>query len=443
MDTVFNFIRSLNIENKTVVIGLSGGPDSMFLSYLLLQLREELNIKIVAAHVHHNLRQESDSEALFVKEYCDNNNIIFEMMKIEKYPDNKFSEDKAREIRYDFFKNIINKYNADILFTAHHADDLMETILMRLTRGSTLKGYAGFECISMDKGYKIAKPLIFLQKTDILKYLKQFNIHYVIDMSNKSNHYTRNRYRNYILPKLKEENPQVHKKFIKYSNRLLEANEYILKQTKLIYDDVVSNNEIDIIKFNSLDNIIKITLLEMYLKEIYKDNIIAINNKHIDLIFDSINKTNTMINLPLNKILKVEYDKLKIFDYINTTQYEYILDKNIILDSGKIIYKKEDTDTTNYTIYLNSKELSLPLYVRNRRKNDKMVVKNMNGHKKINDIFTDLKVPAEERPLYPIVVDNNNTIIWIPGIKKSNFDKKNKGKYDIILKYIKKEDKYE
>ena len=443
MDTVFNFIRSLNIENKTVVIGLSGGPDSMFLSYLLLQLREELNIKIVAAHVHHNLRQESDSEALFVKEYCDNNNIIFEMMKIEKYPDNKFSEDKAREIRYDFFKNIINKYNADILFTAHHADDLMETILMRLTRGSTLKGYAGFECISMDKGYKIAKPLIFLQKTDILKYLKQFNIHYVIDMSNKSNHYTRNRYRNYILPKLKEENPQVHKKFIKYSNRLLEANEYILKQTKLIYDDVVSNNEIDIIKFNSLDNIIKITLLEMYLKEIYKDNIIAINNKHIDLIFDSINKTNTMINLPLNKILKVEYDKLKIFDYINTTQYEYILDKNIILDSGKIIYKNEDTDTTNYTIYLNSKELSLPLYVRNRRKNDKMVVKNMNGHKKINDIFTDSKVPAEERPLYPIVVDNNNTIIWIPGIKKSNFDKKNKGKYDIILKYLKKEDKYE
>lgn len=443
MDTVLNFIRNLNLNNKTVVLGLSGGPDSMFLSYVLLKLREELNIKIVAAHVHHNLRKESDDEALFVENYCKKNNIIFEMMKIEEYPNNKFSEDKARQIRYDFFKNIIKKYNADILFTAHHADDLMETILMRLTRGSTLKGYAGFETISIDKGYKIAKPLIFLQKSEILEYLKEFNIKYVIDMSNKSNHYTRNRYRNYIVPKLKEEDSKVHTKFIKFNKLILDAHEYISKQTDIIYTNIVINNEIVLKEFNNLDRIIKISLLEKFLKNNYEDNISAINSKHIDLIIDMVNNNNTMINLPLNKILKIEYGKLKMIDDKVYNDYEYILNKDIILDTGKIIFKDSDSDTSNYTIYLDSNELSLPLYVRNRRVNDKMVIKNMNGHKKINDILTDCKVPTAIRPLYPIVVDSNNTIIWIPGIKKSNFDKKNQGKYDIILKYIKEEDKYE
>ena len=81
------------------------------------------------------------------------------MMKIEKYPGNKFNEESARKLRYDFFDSLILKYNADTLFTAHHGDDQIETILMRLTRGSSLKGYAGIENISMDRGYKIVRPL--------------------------------------------------------------------------------------------------------------------------------------------------------------------------------------------------------------------------------------------------------------------------------------------
>ncbi len=144
MDSVYKFIDSLNIKSEYVVTAISGGPDSMF----LLEVLKKYNFKIVVCHVHHNHRAESDNEALMVEEYCKKNNMIFEFMKIEEYTNNTFTEVEARELRYKFFDKVLKKYNSDILFTAHHGDDLIETVLMRLTRGSSLKGYAGFEPIS-------------------------------------------------------------------------------------------------------------------------------------------------------------------------------------------------------------------------------------------------------------------------------------------------------
>ena len=152
MNYVYEFIKKLSINNSTIVAAISGGPDSMLLLDILINLKEELGLKIVVAHVHHNLRQESDYEAIEVEKYCKDNNLIFEMKKIEEYPNGKFSEEVARKIRYDFFDEVVSKYKADTLFTAHHGDDLIETVLMRLTRGSSLKGYAGFESISNDRG---------------------------------------------------------------------------------------------------------------------------------------------------------------------------------------------------------------------------------------------------------------------------------------------------
>ena len=194
MDYVYKFIENLNIENKTIVLAISGGPDSMLLLDVFLNLKEKLNLNIVVAHVHHNLRKESDYEAVEVEKICNKNNLIFEMKKIEKYPNNKFSEEVARKIRYEFFDEVIKKYSADVLFTAHHSDDLIETILMRLTRGSSLKGYAGFEVISKDRGYKIARPLIYLTKLEIEKILKEKGIWYALDVTNQNDKYTRNRY---------------------------------------------------------------------------------------------------------------------------------------------------------------------------------------------------------------------------------------------------------
>ena len=145
MKKSIDFLNNLNIDkNKYIVVATSGGPDSMALLHLL----KNNNYKVICAHVNHNLRIESDEEYTFVENYSKMNNIIFEGYKIDSYKNNKFSEVEAREKRYNFFETILKKYNTNILLTAHHADDLIETILMRIIRGSNLSGYKGFSKIS-------------------------------------------------------------------------------------------------------------------------------------------------------------------------------------------------------------------------------------------------------------------------------------------------------
>ena len=437
MKDVYKFINDLNIKSEYVVCAVSGGPDSMFLLNILLNLKNKLNFKIVVAHVHHNLRKESDEEALHLEKFCNDNNLIFEMKRILKYPNNKFSEESARKIRYEFFDEIVKKYNSDILFTAHHGEDLIETILMRLVRGSNLKGYAGFENISYDRGYKIARPLIFLTKGEIVKYLDDNNIWYAVDLSNTNDKYTRNRYRKNVVPELKKENRNVHYKFIEFNERLLLADKYLRSTSNNIYSDIVTNSSMDILKFNQLDKIIKIYILETYFKQCYKHDIIYINNSHIDICISYMeNKNNIIFDLPLNKKGIIEYNKFMIIDNIKAEPYEYTFYDSITLSDGKKIEIDNSTlDTSNFVIHLNSSEIKFPLHVRNRRSGDVMKVKNMEGTKKIGDIFTNSKVSKELRDTYPIVTDDKGEIIWIPGIKKSHLDRKKEQKYDIILRY--------
>ena len=437
MNYVYKFIEKLNIKNTTVVGAISGGPDSMLLLDILMSLRDKLNIKIVVAHVHHNLRKESDNEAIELEKFCRENDLVFEMKKIEEYPNGKFSEEVARKIRYEFFDEVVSKYKADTLFTAHHGDDLIETILMRLTRGSSLKGYAGFESISMDRGYKIARPLIYLTKQEIVNELDKKGIWYAVDMSNNDTKYTRNRYRKNILPELKNENSNVHLKFVNFNEKLLMANDFIVKETEKKYKEVVSNNLIIIDKFNELDKIIKINILEKYLKSIYKNEITLIDNRHISIILEYLDSNiNTIFDLPHNKKGIIEYNKFKVSELKESENYEYEFTDHVELPNGKkIVIDNETKLTSNYVIHLNSKDIKLPFHVRNFKPGDRMSVKNMLGTKKVSDIFIDSKISKELRDSYPIVTDDNGEIIWIPGIKKSNFDMKKQGKYDIILKY--------
>lgn len=434
MNNSIKFIENLNINNKTIIAAISGGPDSMYLLELLLSLQEKLNINIIVAHVHHNIRKESDEEARLLEEYCKKHNLIFEFKKIENYPDNKFSEEKARKIRYDFFDDVIKKYNSDILFTAHHGDDLIETILMRLIRGSTIKGYAGIKMISNDRGYKIARPLIYLTKEKIIDYLDKNGIWYAKDMSNNNEKYTRNRYRKKILPELKKENKNVHYKFLDYSEKLLLADEYLNKEADKF---LLNKNIIETLEFNKLDKIIKIYVLDKFLNNIYKENVKYINDRHVSVILNYIEKNiNVEFDLPNYKKGIIEYNCFKIVDTVKKENYEYIFNDNVKLPNKKCISIDNFTKlTTNYVIHLNSSEIKLPFHVRNKRPGDRMVVKNMNGSKKVSDIFTDFKLPKELRDTYPIVTDDTGEIIWIPGIKKSHLDRKNDKKYDIILKY--------
>ena len=440
MEEVYNFILNdigLNKEDA-IVVGVSGGPDSMALLDLLLKVKKRIDIRIICAHINHKQRIESDEEEEYVKSYCRDNDVIFECIKMQNWGDDNF-ENEARSVRYNFFEELIENYNASFLMTAHHADDLIETILMRIVRGSTLKGYSGFNKIVNKGKYKIVRPFYTITKDEILAYCKENKIKYYIDSTNNEDVHTRNRYRHVVLPFLKKENPNVHKKFIKFSETLMEYNNYIDKEAESNFNKVFLNGSLDIDKFNELDKIIQTKIIYSILEKIYGDDLLIIGDAHVDLIFDLIksNKSNSIIHLPNSVIVIKSYNEIS-FDYDEdiASEYEIEINGKINLPNGKIIEEVSSAvDNSNFTLKLNSKEVSLPLYVRNRKDGDRIDVKGLNGSRKVSDIFIDKKIKKSDREVWPIVLDSKDTIVWVPGLKKSKLDKKNSEEYDIILKY--------
>ena len=443
MKEAYNYLSKFINKNDYVVIANSGGPDSMALLSLLIKYREKVPFNIVCAHVNHKVRLESDDEELFVQSYCKSNNVIFECMKIKEYDNSNF-EAYARSKRYKFFDEIVLKYNAKVLFTAHHGDDLIETILMRIVRGSSLKGYSGF-LMEVNKGsYKLFRPLVYSTKDEIIKYLNDNNIKYVIDKSNDNLEYTRNRYRHNILPYLKKEDKNVHLKFLKYSETLNEYDEYFDKLVSSIIDTVYIDNKLYIDEFKQLDNLVKKRVINYILDKIYGDSILLVTSAHTTKIINMIynDKPNLCIMLPNNLRVLKNYDKVS-FEYMKYEKdYKYELNKDIVINNY-VIHKvnSEDSDS-NYICRLSYDDIKMPLYIRNRRTGDRIYIMNLDGSKKVKDVFIDSKIDLNKRNSYPILVDSNDNILWIPGIKKSKYVKKKDNKYDIILKYEKiKEEK--
>ena len=164
-----------------------------------------------------------------------------------------------------------------------------------------------------------------------------------------------------------------------------------------------------------------------------------INDGHTKAIYDLImsNKSNAFINLPDNKIAKKEYNKLKITKELAKEKYNLEFSGYLVLPNNHVLKEIEkSSDISNNIIRLNSKEIKMPLYVRTRKNGDKMFVKGLNGSKKIKDIFIDEKINLDNRDSLPVVTDSNDEIIWLPGIKKSKFDKQKSENYDIIIKYL-------
>ena len=233
-----------NLKDETVVVAVSGGPDSMVLLEIVNKLKKELNLNIVCAHVNHKLRTESDEEAEMVKAYCAKKGIIFKYMTITSYSKKNFHHD-ARVKRYAFFEKCVKECQAKHLLTAHHGDDLMETILMRIVRGANFKSYAGFSEKIENKTYTILRPLIHYTKDEVDEYAKKHKIPFRVDASNSSDKYTRNRFRKYITPRLKEEDKNVHHKFYKFSKLILQYEEYLSKDADKIFHKVFKNKKLD------------------------------------------------------------------------------------------------------------------------------------------------------------------------------------------------------
>ena len=246
-----------------------------------------------------------------------------------------------------------------------------------------------------------------------------------------------------MLPFLKNEDCHVHKKFLKFSEDIIKADlllkELLLDKIKDVYD----GKRVDLKKLRELSTIMQERIIADIIKEIQKNAELDIKKETFKNILQLIQKGgNKEIDLANNFVARTSYDYLYIEKKKSPSEYNLLLE-DIIIKEEFVIKKISDSNkTNNFITRLNSKELKLPLYVRTKKDGDIMEIKNLNGKKKLKDIFIDSKIDITRRGEYPIVVDSNNTVIWVPGIKKSKFDKEISEKYDIILEYIGGENEY-
>ena len=229
-------------------------------------------------------------------------------------------------------------------------------------------------------------------------------------------------------------------KFLKFSENLIEANKFIEKERDKAIERVFLDNKIVLNKFLLEESYIQKEILYYLLSEFYQDDLILVNDKHINLILSLINnkKANSYVNLPNEVIAYKSYNMLELKrDTLEITSYEIEFDNYASLPNGHSIEKVEEcSENSNNICRLNSEDVVLPLIVRTRKFGDKIKVKGLNGTKKVKEIFIDKKIALEKREIWPIVTDSKGNVVWIPGLKKSKFDKKKNESYDIILKYI-------
>ena len=440
-------------QGERLLIGVSGGADSMALLHFLCGLRKEYNLQLVVAHVDHMFRgQQSYEDYVFVEKYCGEWGISFEGTRIDVpayiSKTGKSSHGASREVIYKVYEEVMGRYAIHKLVLAHHGDEQLETILMRLTRGASGEARAGIQMRRTLQTYEIIRPFLYASKNDVENYCRKYGIAYRLDESNLKPVYARNRYRLHVLPFLKKENAQVHEHFQRFSEELLEdeaflnslANEHleamVLKKDKEV--------KISIGAFLQTPKPLQRRCIHLILNYLYFERQEDLSATHIESMITLFQNSHPSgeIHLPAGlKVIKSYNEGIFTFRQTQSEPYSYTIhiQGEVVLPNGRIIAASVNQSVegkSNNIFIANLEDLHLPLIVRTRKNGDRMRVKGLNGSRKVKDIFIDKKIPVTERASWPIVEDAKGEIIWIPGLSKSDKEAVKESKSFITLKYV-------
>ncbi len=433
--------HSFNLKNKKIVVGVSGGPDSLALLHYLHHEREKRDLFIVVAHVDHMFRgEESFQDAMFVKEFCEQHKIPFEMVRInvtEIMEETGMSSQIAgREVRYEFYHNVMEKYESPYLALAHHGDDQIETMLMRLTRGSSGKARAGIPFSRPFYEGTIFRPFLCLTKDEIWLYCNQHNLTPRLDPSNEKGIYSRNRFRKQVIPFLKTENNHVHEHFQRFSEELQSDEAYLQELAIERVNTVMTKREedkitIDIKRFLEMPLPLQRRGFQLILNYLYKEKPTSLSAVHIDQVFSLIHHPEPSGKLDFPDGLKVVRSYTQVsFQFQQKAAEPYYLEAygpgTVLLPNGESvridILDEGIIDAQSHTALFNIDRINWPLIIRTRKKGDRMTLKGIQGSKKLKDIFIDLKVPVQDRDCWPVISDKNGLIIWLPDLKRSSYE---------------------
>ena len=400
----FSICDKLNFSNKKLLVAVSGGVDSMVLCCLL----KKLNLDFSIAHVNYNLRgNDSYLDEKLISEYSNKNQIDLFLKNVDLSDENNSIQNKAREIRFSFFNEILSKYNFDFILTAHHLDDNIETIFLNISRGKKISVFSGMNVVNDN----IVKPLLFIEKKDILNYAKQNNVLWREDKSNVQNKYFRNYIRNILIPSFRKINNNYKSNFIdlffkaqkiKFLKNLYFKNE--LSRVFTVKNDVIvtqksfwKNFKVNDIEFEYYRNFNFFNAIEIF-------NLIRSDSgKFIE--------SSTHIILSNRKELII-----KEISKINYKQTSYKIDigmnnKPIRINISKIPKPLKQRENKIYI----SKKVDFPLKIRKWKNGDFFYPIGMSGKKKVSKFFKDQKMSIFDKKNQWLLTSNNDDIIWIVG----------------------------
>jgi len=422
--------HSMLKRGETVLVGLSGGPDSVCLLVLLHRIKAAFNLTLHAVYVDHNLRPgETPAEIAYCTELCGDMKVDFRVKSIDvkgfvkEHGGNK--QEAARDLRYRAFHEAAMEIRADRISLAHNADDQAETVFMRLIRGTGASGLAGIPA----KRGPIIRPLLEIERKDIEDFLVSENIRYVVDSSNLQADYFRNKFRLMIMPELKKMNPNLIQGVNNTVSILQEEERYlgiIVTKTlmKMISRKTERRIELFLTPMEAMDIVILRRLLRRVLDE--TEGLRGISFAHIEDIIRLVKEGSSGDRIYLPKGIRVikDYSLLVITSERPRTiaSGEMNVPGEVAVVGAGVVVKAsfeeegEDFGDGRTSVLLDAAGMDFPLRIRPRRPGDCFFPYGFGKRKKLQDFFVDEKVPRDERDSIPIVLTGDD-IIWVAGYR--------------------------
>lgn len=445
--------------DSKLLLAVSGGADSMALLAAIACLPEQERPAFAVVHVHHHLREESDEELEMVQGYCAERSIPFyaKHWLAERHPVRNV-EQAAREFRYSFFAEMLQRLQATHVLTAHHADDQLETILMRLVRGSTLQGMTGIARSRPFKGGKLVRPLLAFQKQELYAFCAEENIPYREDATNQETSFTRNRYRQLVVPLLKEENEQVTRHFSEFSDDLQDllqvAQPMIARNFAQAFTKKEAGWHLDLPAWREMAPALQRSVLSHFISVYWIAAGGTFQRNQMEAIMALIENPSPQKQISLSGGWQVRkrYDTLIFLSALPTESTEMEIHEKLELNRwvelpfhGKIgLFPKgnalpKDVAAGAEIFYVAADCKALPFLIRSRRPGDKIVLnKNRPFTKKVSRLFVDAKVPREARQQAIVVTDSEDRLLWVPGYAESVWLSETESMQDrYVLVYIK------
>ncbi|MGQ9645788.1 MAG: tRNA lysidine(34) synthetase TilS [Thermodesulfobacteriota bacterium] len=426
-------------QGDRLVVGVSAGVDSMVLLHLLDAFRQTFDLSLIVAHINHGIRpKDAEQEADFVRNECERLRLPFEYEKFDAKEYQRVAklslQGAARRLRFHFFEQVLQKYDAQKIALGHHADDQVETILLRLMRGAGLQGLKGM--LPIREG-KVIRPLLEVWRHEIEAFAIKNKIPFLVDSSNLKEDYMRNRVRLSLIPLLeKEYQPNFRRILVRTSAILREENDYLEKEAERAWEAMVEGKG-ELVTFQyalyrSLHPAIQWRVIQRMLRRIYGEEK---EDLEISEVFRKLKQApaSFLLELPLGVCLEKRYGTVSLEKkrVEATPPFEVELvspGRTFIKEIGREVVTEEmGMENRHYlakgspdTAFLDYHVLRFPLRVRNFRPGDRFQPFGVKGSQKLKEFFIDHKVPRFERSKIPLLISGER-IAWVVGHRIGDF----------------------